>query len=131
MTPTRVFLLLSALVWLPYGLYCLADPGSLAATAGIVAQSATATTELRAMYGGLQAALGVLALIGAFAGGLRRPALLTIAFLTAGLGSTRLLGVVVDGGLSGYTAAGVTFEVLSASLATWLLQNSSSPATAR
>jgi hypothetical protein len=119
--PTRIFLLLSALVWLPYGLYCLVDPSSLAASAGIVAQSATATTELRAMYGGLQAALGVLALLGVFADHLRRPALIAIGFLTAGLASTRLLGVLIDGGLSGYTVAGLGFEVVSATLAAWLI----------
>ena len=57
---TREFLASSALVWLPYGLYCFAHPEALRAMAGIVIESPTASTELRAMYGGLQAGLGVL-----------------------------------------------------------------------
>ena len=52
---TRIFLLLSALLWLPYGIYCWLHPSYLAEAAGVVFQG---STELRAMYGGLQAALG-------------------------------------------------------------------------
>jgi hypothetical protein len=44
-------------------------------------------------------------------------ALLTIAFLTAGLASARLLGVLIDGGVSSYTVMGLAFETVSASLA--------------
>ena len=55
---TRIFLLLSALLWLPYGIYCWLHPSALAEAAGVAFQSPTGSTELRAMYGGLQAALG-------------------------------------------------------------------------
>jgi hypothetical protein len=58
----RIFLAFSALLWLPYGVYCFFDPGFLAGAAGVVSQSPTASTELRAMYGGLQTAIGALAL---------------------------------------------------------------------
>ena len=67
---TSIFLGLSTLVWLGYGLYCLLDPGYLAQAAGVAAASATGTTEIRAMYGGLQAGIGVIAL-----GGLLRESL--------------------------------------------------------
>ena len=59
----RGFLIFSAIIWLPYGLYCFFQPGSLAEAAGVVATIPTATTELRAMYGGLQMAIGALALV--------------------------------------------------------------------
>ena len=52
---------------MPWGIYRLLTPSSVAVSAGIVAHSATDTTELRAVYGGLQATLGILALIGVFA----------------------------------------------------------------
>src|SRR5262245_2750404 len=116
----QIFLTLSGLGWLLYGIYCFLVPGSLAEAAGVVAQSPTATTELRAMYGGLQAAIGVLALFGAARGDLRRTALLTIGFITAGLGTTRLLGVILDGGISAYTVMGLIFEFGSAGLVVWL-----------
>ena len=124
---TRIFLALSALLWLPYGVYCFAQPGSLAEAAGVVFQSPTGSTELRAMYGGLQAALGLLAGLAALRASLVRPALIAIAFLTAGLGSTRLLGVAIDGGLSSYTAMGLGFEFTSAAVALLLLRRSATP----
>lgn len=113
----RIFLVLEALVWLPYGIYCFIDPGYLAGAAGVAFQSPTGSTELGAMYGGLQAALGALTIAGALRESMTRPALLTLAFVCTGLGSTRFLGVLRDGGLSAYTAAGLAFEVLSAGLA--------------
>jgi hypothetical protein len=49
----RAFLVCSVLVWLPYGIYCFLVPGALADYAGVVGATATGSTELRAMYGGL------------------------------------------------------------------------------
>jgi len=121
----RIFLALSALLWLPYGLYCFAHPGYLQATAGVASVSPTGTTELRAMYGGLQAAVGALALAGCLRGAVTRTALSALAVLTAGLGSARLLGVAFDGGFTpSYTGAGLAFEWTSAVLSTWLLRRS-------
>jgi hypothetical protein len=118
---SRVFLVLSALLWLPYGLYCLFVPGSLAEAAGIAAHTPTGTTELRAMYGGLQAAIGALALVGALRGSVTRTALVAIGTLTLGLGSARLLGLVMDGGFTSYTGMGLGFEWTSALVSRWLL----------
>jgi hypothetical protein len=118
----RIFLILSTLVWLPYGIYCFANPSFLAEAGGVAFVSPTGSTELRAMYGGLQAALGALALAGAMRAALTRPALLTLAFLCSGLGSTRALGVLLDGGLSGYTVAGLVFEFASAGFAIHFLR---------
>jgi hypothetical protein len=118
----RIFLALSALLWLPYGIYCLLVPGSLAEAAGVVATSATGTTELRAMYGGLQAAIGTLALVGVVRGSMTRTALIAIGLLAAGLGSARLLGVVIDGGFSSYTGMGLALEWTSALVCRWLLR---------
>jgi hypothetical protein len=120
----RIFLALSVVIWLPYGLYCLLSPGSLAETAGVVATTPTGTPELRAMYGGLQTAIGLLALAGFLRGSLTRTALVSIGLLTAGLGAARLLGVVLDGGFSAYTGMGLGFEWTSALVSRWLLRRS-------
>jgi hypothetical protein len=117
MSGVRIFLGASALVWLPYGIYCFLHPDFLAGAAGVQALNPTGLTELRAMYGGLQAAIGAFALLGFFSQGARGTVLLALAFLTAGLGSARAIGVFVDGGVSSYTAAGVLFEWLSTGLA--------------
>jgi hypothetical protein len=118
----RVFLALSALVWLLYGLFCALVPGSLASAAGVVATTATGTTELRAMYGGLQAAIGALALAGCLRGAMTRTALVAIGALTFGLGTARLLGLWLDGGYTAYTGFGLGFEWGSALIARWLLR---------
>jgi hypothetical protein len=117
----RSFLALSALVWLPYGVWCFIDPAQLAGTAGVAFHSATGSTELRAMYGGLQAGLGALALAGVLRAALVRPALLALLFLTAGLAIARLGGVALDGSPSAYTLAGLGFEITTAAVSAWLL----------
>jgi hypothetical protein len=121
----RIFLALSALVWLPYGLFCFVDPGFLAGAAGVAFQSPTGSTELRAMYGGLQAGLGALALAGCMRPPLQRSALLALGFLTAGLALARLGGVALDGAVSAYTLAGLGFEFTSAGLSAFLLSRPS------
>ena len=125
----RIFLGLSAILWLPYGVFCFIQPGALVEIAGVSAVSTTANIELRAMYGGLQAAIGSFAALAVFQAGLQRPALLTLAFLCAGLGLARLLGAVLEGELSSYTAVGLGFEFVSAGAAIWLTRRDA-PVTA-
>ena len=116
----RVFLILSALIWTGYGLVCFANPGYLAEAAGVAAGTATGRTELRAMYGGLQIAIGTLALAGALRPAAAPVALLVLASVAAGLGTARLAGVALDGGFSSYTAAALAIEFGTLALATWL-----------
>lgn len=117
----RLFLAASALVWLPYGLLCFFDPGYLVGVAGVSASSATGTIELRAMYGGLQSALGILAGAAYFEPTLRRPALLALAFVCAGLFMARLLGALLGMEFSSYTLFALLFELLSCAFAARLL----------
>jgi hypothetical protein len=123
----RLFLLVCAIVWLPYGLYCLAQPDSLASAAGVVSASHTGTIELRAMYGGLQSALGIFCLFAALRADLVRSALLTLAFLCSGLALARLAGAALEREVSSYTALGFTFETLSAGLSVALLRGRARP----
>ena len=117
----RAFLAFAALIWLPYGIFCFFQPGFLAGAAGVSAADATATTELRAMYGGLQAAIGVLAALAFARPSLRRPALVMLLTLCTGLGVSRLLGAALDAGFSAYTNGAIVFELGSAGIAAWLL----------
>lgn len=126
----RLFLAASALVWLPYGLVCFFDPGYLAEVAGVASTSTTGTIELRAMYGGLQVALGVLAGAACFQTSLERPALLALAFMCAGLFMARLLGALLGAEFSAYTILGLLFELLSSAFATRLLARVPRPAAA-
>jgi len=118
----KLFLGLSALLWFPYGLYCFFAPGFLAGSAGVTFTTATGATELRAMYGGLQAAIGLLAFAGMQRPALARTAVITLGTLTAGLGIARLLGAFSDGGWSAYTFFALAIEFGSAFWATRILR---------
>ncbi len=121
MVVTRLFLAFSALVWLPYGAFCALRPSFLAGAAGVVANSPTAITEIRAMYGGLEAGIGALCCCALLRSSLARPALLMLCAICSGLGLTRLVGLLLDGSASAYTFGALTLEIPSAVIATVLL----------
>ena len=110
MTAARIYLGLSILIWLPYGLYLIFEPGYLADAAGVVGMTATGKTELRAMYGGLQASIGVFASFALLHPRHTSKVCLSVAFLAGGLFSARLLGLLLDGGGSAYTYGALSFE---------------------
>lgn len=126
----RLFLAASTLLWLPYGVYCFVDPEFLATAAGVASTTTTGAIELRAMYGGLQIALGVLAGAAVVRPSLQRPALFTLAFLCAGLFTARLLGALLGAEFSSYTLEGLAFESLSSVIAMGLLARLPAQATA-
>ena len=126
----RVFLLLAGLIWFAYGIDMLIAPETLAVTAGLRATNTTGTIELRAMYGGLEAAVGVLALVGSFMPGLRRAGLAALAFACTGMATGRLGSALLAGEFSRYTLQGLTLEIFLAALAIWLLVRDLRPAAA-
>jgi len=124
----RVFLAISALLWLPYGVLCLLHPSMLEGAAGIAAVTATGTAELRAMYGGLQIAIGAICALGCVSAAWRRHALVALMFLAAGLGLARLAGAVAVGELSSYTTMALGIEFASAGLALAFVRGTGAPA---
>jgi len=121
MRAVRVYLGFNVVVWLPYAIYCAFNPAFLEGAAGLAAQSSTATTELRAMYGGLQAGIGALALAALLRPAFVRAAVTMLAFLCSGLASVRLMGLLVDSSASGYTIGALIFEVFNALLGLYLM----------
>jgi hypothetical protein len=107
----RIFLGLNAAMWIGYGLYCFVVPGSLAEGAGVAFTNATGSTELRAMYGGLQVGIGALAAAALVRRDLVRPALVALAFLAGGLFLARISGSTLDQGWSQYTGMALALEV--------------------
>jgi hypothetical protein len=93
----RIFLGASALLWIPYGIYCFLRPEALAEAAGVSFGTPTGSTEIRATYGGLTLALGALAALGALSPSWTRHALVTLGVACAGFGLARVAGVVTDG----------------------------------
>ena len=110
----RVMLGLLGLMWAGYGAWCFADPGMLRDVAGISASRASGSVDLRATYGGLQMAVGVLLLGGALRAAMTRQVLLMYGVLCAGIGLARLLGALLESEWSGYTVFALCFELGSA-----------------
>jgi len=119
---TRIFLGFSALIWLPFGIYCFFQPGYFAEAAGVAFTTPTGATDMRATYGGLTTAIGALTLTGALRPAFSRQALLLLASACAGLGGARLLGVALDGGLSAWTVQALVLELGTVALGAWLLR---------
>jgi uncharacterized membrane protein len=129
----RVFLGIQALIFIPYGLYCLVQPQMLEGAAGITAVTITGVIELQAMYGGLQTAVGVLCGLAAFAERFRQGALLALLFIFAGLAVTRVSLALVHGDFSNYTLFAMIFESASTLFLLWYLalRGGDSPDTSR
>ena len=111
----------------PYGLFCLVQPAFLDGAAGVVATTPTGTTELRAMYGGLQAGIGALMVLALVRPNLVEGALLALACLAGGLGFARLVGAVADGSFSTYTLSALFFEFALLSACVFFLRARPSP----
>ena len=108
---TQVFLVANSLFWLPWGFINLVWPrawsGDVIAGMNVYDLStAVSRTEVRAMYGGLQMAVGVFALLGAFRPRYRDAALIFFVLALTGLALCRFGGMVAEGE-SGY----LTFTV--------------------
>lgn len=119
---TRIFLGLSALVWAPYGLWCFLYPGFLAEAAGVSAGTATGTVELRAMYGGLQFAIGAFAAAAVVRETLQPAALLMVGVLCAGLFIARLPAALIVGEFPVYTVMALVVELAVVVIAAWLIR---------
>ena len=108
----NIFLIATAIIFLPYVVMCFLKPGMLSDAAGVSAVSATGTTELRAMYGGLQGAIGVLAITAFFNPTLVNPFLVVLITISAGLLLGRIAGLIMDGGYTRYTGMALGFEIV-------------------
>lgn len=123
---TTVFLWFAAIGWIGYGLYCLFVPSTLTTFAGLSPTTLTAEVEIRAMYGGLQTAVGVVAAIGALYPRRTEGVLLTLSCLYLGLCLTRTGSALILGDASVYTLGAASFEGLSALICIWLLRKTRS-----
>lgn len=117
----KIFLWLNALVFIGYGLVCLASPSVVADQTGMVLATGVASAEVRAMYGGLQTAVGLLALLGAVRPAMRATVLLVLGVLFFGLASGRAIGVLVETDPGTYNVAAMIFEAVFGALALTLL----------
>jgi Domain of unknown function (DUF4345) len=79
------------------GLSHLSVPDTMLSFHGLMPTTVSAYSDVRAGYGGLYVALGMVFLGGAARPGMRGLALLMLAAVTGGLAGGRLLSLIVDG----------------------------------
>jgi hypothetical protein len=115
MTFARVLLGLTGLMFAGYGLACLFIPSLPADYSGIALPNASAITEVVAMYGGLQTAIGALLLYFAAAPERVSTGLFVLVILIGGLGLSRAFGVLIHGATP-YNLSAMAFELTTALL---------------
>jgi hypothetical protein len=125
---SQIFLGVTGLAFAGYGVMCLLVPGTLAEAAQFGLSSEIAVAEVRAMYGGLQLAVGVLALLGAVRPALEKTALVSLCFVFAGLAGGRLFAIVLASDPGAYNYAAFGYEAVSVLIAIALVR--ASPKTA-
>jgi len=96
-----VFFALNGLLWLIWGIICLFTPqawsGEVIPGMEVFNLSeAVARTEVRAMYGGLQIAIGLLALVAIFKPAHRATTLLFYVMALSGLALSRIYGLILE-----------------------------------
>lgn len=97
MTLARVSLAITGVLFVILGLAFLVEPGRMANIVGIEADRGRASIEVRAMYGGLELALGVFFLVATSRTRWFRAALAVQALGFAGLAAGRIVGMALDG----------------------------------
>ncbi|MCH2186489.1 DUF4345 family protein [Myxococcota bacterium] len=112
---------INGVVFLGYGVVCLFTPSMPADYAGIALSTSSGETEIRAMYGGLQAALGAFLIFCALSSGRQAEGLRTMTVLIGGLALGRALGLLLDG-LTAYNVYALAYEASAALVALWALR---------
>lgn len=106
-----IFLVYLMLAWFGIGAWLIVDPTALAGYAGVAALTPTGETELRAMYGGMELAIGGAALLALLRPRWRCHVLFLNGVIAGGIAGGRLVGIAVAGNISVYTVSALTFEL--------------------
>ena len=93
---SRLALITAASGFTGFGIACLVRPKRMLNRVDVRPKSARGTTELRAMYGGLELGLGAFFATAAAKDHLSRPALLAQALGLGGLAISRFAGILRD-----------------------------------
>ncbi len=117
----KLYLLFTVLVWLPWGLMCVFDINLIADVIGVVGLTPSGNSDLRAMYGGVQTAVGLFAMLALLDTRFLPNFLLTLAIVGGCLALSRSYGLWVDESSTGYTWGVLAYEYFaSISSVLWL-----------
>ncbi len=117
---TRFVLWALAVVFVAFGVVALIDPSAMTGPAGLDASAPGATTEVRALYGGLQIGLGVLLIWSVLDPSRWASGLLAYGLLLGAVGDCRFIGLLLEGHWTGFHLFALGFEWITAVLALFL-----------
>ena len=124
----KVVLWISAFSFISYGVTCFFSPDVPAAYAGLTMTNGDAYAELGAMYGGLQAGVGLFCLLAALRNEYYRPALMLLVMAIGLLALGRLYSTITGTEAVGfYTYGALAYETVTAILAAIALKLSAQP----
>ena len=117
----KSYLVFTVLVWLPWGLLCIFDTAIIAEVIGVTSSSVSGTTDLRAMYGGVQTAVGLMAALALYDLRHFKTVLFVLSVVGGCLALSRAYGLIVDGRSTPYTFGVLAYESFAAlSASVWL-----------
>lgn len=113
---------INALVFVLYGIAFIVSPEPLSRWAtGTVPDMAAGMTDMRATYGGMPLAVGVLLFLLASDPARVRTGMQAVVLIMIGMAAGRLTGMLVDGYGNGVMPIYFAFELGMAVFGTWLL----------
>jgi uncharacterized membrane protein YuzA (DUF378 family) len=119
---SKPYLILTLLVWLPWGLICIFNTDIILEIIGVRSIHPTGTTDIRVMYGGVQFAVGLMAALALHDRRHFEKTLWPLAFLGSCMALSRFYGLVADGSGSVYTWGVLAYEAFAgASAIAWLM----------
>ncbi len=110
MKVAKFYLLGFGLFSLVFGIAYLVAPLALTGPAGFGPLSPSATTDIRATYGGFQIGSGAFLVWSAQSRDRFRPALLLAVLMIGAVFSSRVIGIVLDGDLGDFHRMGLVLE---------------------
>jgi hypothetical protein len=124
MSVTRIFLLVTGLLLVAFGVAYLIAPVPLAAVAELGVSTPLAVIEVRGFYGGQLVGLGAFVLLGVWRAAFATPALVLVAASLGGTALGRVVGILAAGSLPAAIAGALVLEVAGAAGAVLCLRRS-------
>ena len=104
------FLLLPGVTFFGLGVWFLIEPTTMASVIGLAPESPAGFAELRAVYGGLEIALGVFLLVTGFQANWSKTGLWLLLSCYGGITAGRIVGILLDQPDDTFTLQLLSFE---------------------
>mgnify|MGYP006892413024 CR=1 FL=1 len=90
------YLIFNVAVWLPWGLICIFDLATIQNIIGVTSVTASGSTDVRVMYGGVQTAMGLMAARALYAQRHFETFLHALAIMGCTMALSRTIGLIID-----------------------------------